>query len=419
MNSQQSSRRSRVWRKTLLYLGCFAVVGFLAAVGWAAYDWATKHTAQAYLRVAARERHLVFPAVGDTAASEFEIFKNTQVQLLKSPFVLTAALREPEVRKLKVDERHYDPVGWLADQIRADFPGKAEIMEVRLTSKDPKEAATLVNAVVNAYLTEVVNAVRKERENHLNQLENLYSKKEIDVRQQRAVLKKLAEEFGASDPKALSIRQQLALEQYAQAQREFYKLRFDFRQTQRELKVREATPEALKDLKISEADLDNAARSDPVTTQVLFPMLAHLKQQLLEVQVTGAKPSESAEYAARLQRGVQDIEQQLAQRREELREKLREEKAAAVKAEIQRLQAQLAVTGEMEQEAAKEVEKKKVEAEKVISSSIELEMERTRLEQLDQMLRDIAKERDQLKVEINAAPRVNLIQPAEVPRGKE
>ncbi len=37
------------------------------------------------------------------------------------------------------------------------FPGDAEIMEVSLTADDPAEAATLVQAVVDAYLREVVN----------------------------------------------------------------------------------------------------------------------------------------------------------------------------------------------------------------------------------------------------------------------
>ena len=140
----------------------------------------------------------------------------TQQQLVPSRFVLLAALRKPEVAKLPViqyEEKNGDPVEWLMGRISVGFPGRAEIMEVSLTREDPKEAAALVQAVVDAYMKEVVNAEQDLKRNRLSELDRAYVEKETEVRSKREDLKKLAEQLGTSDTETLTLKQKLALEE--------------------------------------------------------------------------------------------------------------------------------------------------------------------------------------------------------------
>jgi hypothetical protein len=88
---------------------------------------------------------------------ELEIYRNTQREWLKSAFVLVTALRKPEIGKLAVVQREKpNEIVWLQDHLEVSFPGNAEIMQVSLAADDPEEAATLLRAVVDAYLGETV-----------------------------------------------------------------------------------------------------------------------------------------------------------------------------------------------------------------------------------------------------------------------
>ena len=394
-----------------LFLAAAAMVGV-----W--YGYGAQFESIAYLRVSSQEPKIVSSfktAEGPRAdlASEFDIYKGTQMQLLRSRFVLHAALRRPEVRKFRIDERKYDPVGWVADKLEVTYPGKAEIMEVRFVSRDAEEAATLVGAVVDCYLNDVVNVVRKEKENRLNDLESLYSKKETEVRQQRGVLKKLAEEFGASDPKALSMRQTMALGQLDLYERQHMLMAFELRSKKADLDSANSQLKTIAELEINPQEVDALARTDIVGKDIAAD-LAWRRLYLADMESTIVQGDKS-KMAQRQRTELKKVQDQY----EELRKDLQEMVRAKIEAEIQRdkikLEPQLAALAEQEQQYAQDVANKRAEAEKLSGSSIELAMESTRLDQLDQMLKDIGKERDELKVEINAAPRINLIQPAEVP----
>src|SRR5262249_57248290 len=93
----------------------------------------------------------------DTAAEEFTVFKRTQVQLLKSNFVLQATLREKDIARLEmVRENSDDPVAWLQGQLIIDYPDDAEIMRVAIKGKKKDETTKLVDKVVDEYMKEVV-----------------------------------------------------------------------------------------------------------------------------------------------------------------------------------------------------------------------------------------------------------------------
>jgi len=109
--------------------------------------------------------------------NEFAVFKQTQANILKGPYVLNAALRRPGISQLKMIRSETDPVGYLASALRAVYPGEAEVMQVSLNGDDPRETAELINAIVDSFIDEWVN---KQKTDTLRRKE-LLAKKYADI----------------------------------------------------------------------------------------------------------------------------------------------------------------------------------------------------------------------------------------------
>src|ERR1700722_11621442 len=89
--------------------------------------------------------------------TEFEAFAATQVALIKSQMVLTAALRQPQIARLEEVHQAPDPVAWLEKEVRIDNPNGREILRLSVESADRETCKALVTAVSTAYLQEVAN----------------------------------------------------------------------------------------------------------------------------------------------------------------------------------------------------------------------------------------------------------------------
>jgi hypothetical protein len=201
------------------------------------------YTATSSLRVSWEAPYIMFPSAHRDSEKEYETYKKTQEQLLKSRFVLLAALRKAEVAKLpdvQVVQNVGDVVRWLENLVKVGFPGDAEIMTVSVTTGDPHESATLARAVVDAYLTEVVNAERDRKRQRLSELDRAYVEKETDVRAKREDLKKLAEMLGVSDSETLTLKQRLALGELYEHRKELRQLQAELRAFKRDLAVQKA-----------------------------------------------------------------------------------------------------------------------------------------------------------------------------------
>ncbi len=137
--------------------------------------------------------------------SDFKLYKNTQQQMLKIPFVINSAMRSGELASLPEIAEQMDPMGWIRDNMKVSFPADGEVMQVSIEAKNPNSAVKIVNAVVNAYMDEVVLNERNERLQRRDNLERVYSEAEGKVRSKRAELKSLA----MHSARAIPIRSQL------------------------------------------------------------------------------------------------------------------------------------------------------------------------------------------------------------------
>ena len=201
--------------KTTTVAVLVAAACMIPAAGFSADGPGAKYTATGMLRISRQAPFIIFPPAHQDSEQEFATFKRTQEQLLKSRFVMLAALRKPDVAKLldvQTVQHVGDAVRWLQSLVKVEFPGDAEIMTVSVTTGDPRESATLARAVVDAYFAEIVNAERDQKRQRLDELDRACVEKETELRSKREDLKKLAEVLGVSDGETFNLKQKLALE---------------------------------------------------------------------------------------------------------------------------------------------------------------------------------------------------------------
>jgi hypothetical protein len=89
---------------------------------------------------------------------DYEIFKKTQLALLKSKFLLTSALRDPRIASLSVFAGVRDPEQWLQDHLDLSYPENGEILAISLPgpASQANDLELIVNAVAEAYKSEVL-----------------------------------------------------------------------------------------------------------------------------------------------------------------------------------------------------------------------------------------------------------------------
>ena len=138
---------------TVLFLG-----GTVAAVlGFTAYSVIpAKYTTYSIIRVAPQDPKLYFnedpQGRGDSAS-----YLNTQAQLLRSHFVLTAAIRDEGVAALPMLRAQPDPVRFLEEELLVEKSDGSELLKPKLSGDDPQAITMIVNAIHRAYFREVVD----------------------------------------------------------------------------------------------------------------------------------------------------------------------------------------------------------------------------------------------------------------------
>jgi hypothetical protein len=90
-------------------------------------------------------------------AREFEVFRNSQIDLIKNPWLMNGALRDPAVASLSILADKPDKVDWLTKQLIVEFPGDGNILSISLRGgrNQAADVKVLLDAVAKSYFQEV------------------------------------------------------------------------------------------------------------------------------------------------------------------------------------------------------------------------------------------------------------------------
>jgi beta-lactamase regulating signal transducer with metallopeptidase domain len=113
------------------------------------------------------------------ADADYHRYCETQVDLVTSPAVLKATLQRPDIAELKCLRGQKDPLSWLTRIVKAQKPRFSEYLTIEAWGPDAigvdtEEARTLMDAVAQAYMTDVVNREKRELIERRDTIERKY-----------------------------------------------------------------------------------------------------------------------------------------------------------------------------------------------------------------------------------------------------
>jgi len=169
-------------RKWLLALS-FGVLSALAVT--AALLWLFPLSSQitALLEVKSGTVDPLAESVRRVDTKEVELFQQTQLTVLKSQFVLKAALRPTAISQLDavVSERP-DELTWLYDGLRATFAG--EVLEIRWDGQENSDdMKKVVDSVIEAYRNEVVTNERIRKKETQEKMAKLHKQLATELKE--------------------------------------------------------------------------------------------------------------------------------------------------------------------------------------------------------------------------------------------
>jgi polysaccharide biosynthesis transport protein len=393
----RSSGRSR-WKLAIgLSLGAIVLVAIVAAA-WYGIDAARSYTADAYIRCAFRPETAFS---GDNAPPpselEYEVFRNTQMSAMTNRLVLNTALyRETKVRDQKCVIAKFpmfadasDPIEYLTKKLSVSFPRKDEIMKISITTYDPVQSAAIVAAVREAYMSEVVDAERKQREEKISELNGIKIGKQQEVKDAMTELRKIADTLGTTDTEAISQKQKIILDELATLRGEAIRNQFEYNRMMGELAAHKAERDAVESVPISDLECQQVGAFDP--------LLKKLGEELASREVT-AEAKDQAQTDA--------LKKKYAERVDRIREEIRCRNMAECEKEVKRLEAAIEIAKKQHEVAQEELKSLKKEADRIGVQSIDMQMRRAAIVNAQKALDKITAELEKMNVEAKTTPRV-------------
>ncbi|NBW95744.1 MAG: hypothetical protein EBR28_03195 [Planctomycetia bacterium] len=401
---------------TLLCAGAGLATWFLMPRGYEAVAW---------LRI--RDKGGMLGGQGRDN-SEYEAYRKTQVALIKSPFVMTSALRRPGIADLGlIREQNEDPVGWLTRSIQVTAPMESEVVQVRLRGKSAVDVAKLVNAVTGCYLEDIVNKERTEALGRRDALEKKYKENVADMREQRETFNTLARSLGTGNSAEVLTQRALLLDHLGT-------LRAQLAQTQRDLTAIDAEL-AIIDAKtrgdIAQQDalpdemVDAALVRDPQILE-FDAKLAGLDESIVMQEQRSARGSNDPA-VKRLRAQREQIVQRIAKRREDLKPQIVAQLAMDAAGRRSGQVAESPVVLKMRREilsqtlaeTSREFDKVTKEVTELGKANADLEHRRSEIEQLQRVTDQIGIQLETTSLDLSMPSRVTLIEEAGVPEGDD
>ena len=178
-------------------------VGIPAALLVGALLWQlvpAEYESSALLKVHQFEQRVADNINGDKD-QDLKTYRDTVINFLKSREVSEYALRIEGVKETRLLRDKSTPVDWLLEHIEVHGDFSPEFVRITLAGEHPPDLATIVDAIKDAYLDNIVYQERNERIQNLRRIETKFAVLDKSVRQNQERIDRLAEELGTGDSK--------------------------------------------------------------------------------------------------------------------------------------------------------------------------------------------------------------------------
>jgi hypothetical protein len=349
----------------------------------------------AYLRIIFNDPHASVSSTNYRA--KFDIFRSTQKALMLTPAVLRAAAKNPKIADLPPVKEHKNIEQWLRNRLRIEFPDDAEVMKVCIEGADAKDGVMLVNAVVEAYMSEIVEAEQNKIQARIRELNDTIVKKKDLLNSSLYDLRRITSQFNNPDFEMLTLQQKNVLEELALVRTAFIRAEYKLIEMKTELASKEALLRAAVETPITDVECLEFTDSDSI-----------LKK--LGEELATRKVAEDEKSKADLER-VQTL---YNERIERIRGEIAAKKRADLDKEVKSLQAAVAVA-KQPPFAEAEVKRLREEAERFTFGFVDIPMFRDQVKNMEKTVDALVSEMNALLIESKTMPRIVVLSFAEIP----
>ena len=393
-------------RRWLLALCMGLVMGGAAAIGvWFLFPESSSATA---LFQVATEQESLFK-VNQQSLQSFEILKKTQLALLKSNYVLTAAIRNPKVGGLSALAGESEPVEWLQENLVVDFPQNGEILSITLSGNElPEELEILVDAVAKAYNDEVVDKLRQRQLANRDLLAGSLNKLNEELKENMDTFLAIARESGSPQADDRDTATELLLRTIADTQKKKDDLTTELYKTQTDFMIMKSE---LEDPALLEAQVEESLERDE---QV---MLMRYEIGQMEMEQAGASGRRGgSRTAASADQKIEMMNRQLETYRAKAKAKIMREIQSKPNIALDQLKKRYRITiGTSQGQLAAVTKALDTDLEKLksrVETNGDLETRKTTMEQLQEIANDMSVKLESLDIEAAAPEQIRLVQSA-------
>jgi hypothetical protein len=289
------------------------------------------------------------------------------------------------------------------------------VLRISASSENPKEATNLANAVTDSYMKLAVDVALRERFERLHHLTGLWDDYQRTIKQKRETLRTLARRAGSDDKHLLVAKSQLDSQQLAILQQEKLRVKAELirlRAEQKALAEQAAGPGTSDTL--TGAALADAIEKDP-EIRLLRDYVAVLRQRLDEARKDAGTDGEAD---AELIRQASEAEDLLRK----ARNGFLEQRLAALdpgQAGSLRVANEIRALEAFGASLEKEAEDLQARLKEDNETTLDLEDQKAQIALLDEMAKRVGIEKEAMKVEIEASPRITIIDRAKLPASPE
>ena len=375
----------------------------------------SRYEAYALLRVVPTVPRLVFDNSDARGIDSYETYRQTQASLVTSPEVTGAALSRPEVRDLPEIKAAADPAQWIADQVQVEPLRDTELLRVSLARPDGTSSAIVVNAVVDAYMEQVVEGVDADRSQRMALLEEQRKSwgDELNRKQQR--LRELGDEVGTIDSGALGEKQRASLDRYVKVRQEQTRVEIEQLSAQAQLRTYDAQLLG-RPIDVPQQSIDAGIQADE-RVRFYEQSLANVGYELKELRERIRNPEDVAITQLELKQKL--LNEALETRKTELRPEIEDRERGLVLEQIQHAvadtQQKIVQLAEQDKVLGNLVHEEQVAADRIGRASLDIKFLRDELKRTEQVYDQVVARLDELRVESKAPGRVTVVAHADTP----
>src|SRR5260370_5611649 len=113
-----------------------------------------------------------------------------------------------------MNSKEGEPISWNEQELLSEFPAP-KVLRLSLSGNDAQEIETLLAAITEAYLQQVVNKEKTDREDYLNWLKGVRAEWEGRLSKKREEFRAKARQAGAGDAPTVAFSHQVNIQRLA------------------------------------------------------------------------------------------------------------------------------------------------------------------------------------------------------------